>query len=198
MNILQITERLKDLSDQELAGAGAPEYLKQQEISRRLDVRNRYQAQQAQVDATKTVAEKNLEQLMMGGIAGADPMMGQEGAPSMQSGIAGGMEAPPPQGPPMMYGGGILGFQEGDLIEPDPDDPFQIPAELQGTDYEIPFSIDSFDHEPNLQAMGTRVGEYNLSIAELDAQGLSSAEIAEQMSRRAAFENQIKSRRDRA
>jgi hypothetical protein len=117
MNILEITESLKDLSDQELAGAGAPEYLKQQEISRRLDVRNRYQAQQAQVDATKTVAEKNLEQLMMGGIAGADPMMGQEGDPSMQAGIAGGMEAPPPQGPPMMYGGGMLGFHEGGGLE---------------------------------------------------------------------------------
>ena len=127
MNILQITESLKDLSDQELAGAGAPEYLKQQEISRRLDVRNRYQAQQAQVDATKTVAEKNLEQLMMGGIAGADPMMGQEGDPSMQAGIAGGMGAPPPQGPPMMYGGGILGFQEGDVIEPDPEDEQEAP-----------------------------------------------------------------------
>ena len=117
MNILEITESLKDLSDQELAGAGAPEYLKQQEISRRLDVRNRYQAQQAQVDATKTVAEKNLEQLMMGGIAGADPMMGQEGDPSMQAGIAGGMEAPPPQGPPMMYGGGFIGFHEGGGLE---------------------------------------------------------------------------------
>ena len=117
MNILEITESLKDLSDQELAGAGAPEYLKQQEISRRLDMRNRYQAQQAQVDATKTVAEKNIEQLMMGGIAGADPMMGQEGDPSMQSGIAGGMEAPPPQGPPMMYGGGFIGFHEGGGLE---------------------------------------------------------------------------------
>jgi hypothetical protein len=124
MNILQITESLKDLSDQELAGAGAPEYLKQQEISRRLDVRKRYQAQQAQVDATKTVAEKNTEELLMGGIAGADPMMGQEGDPSMQAGIAGGMQAPPPQGPPMMYGGGLIGFQEGDVIEPDPNDYF--------------------------------------------------------------------------
>ena len=198
MNILEITESLKDLSDQELAGAGAPEYLKQQEISRRLDVRNRYQAQQAQVDATKTVAEKNLEQLMMGGIAGADPMMGQEGDPSMQAGIAGGMEAPPPQGPPMMYGGGILGFQEGDLIEPDPDDPFQIPAELQGTDYEIPFSIDSFDYEPNLQAMGTRVQDYNLNIADLEAQGLSDAEIAEEMVRRSSFERRLQSRLDDA
>ena len=114
MNIIQQQKLLEALTDQEIQGANAPEYLKQVEVKRRVEMRNAYQAQQQQADDNKTVAEKNMEELMMGGIPSADPMMGQGGDPSMQAGIAGGMEGPQgPQGPPMMYGGGMLGFDGG-------------------------------------------------------------------------------------
>ena len=120
MNIIQQQKLLEALTDQEIQGANAPEYLKQVEVKRRVEMRNAYQAQQQQADDNKTVSEKNMEELMMGGIPSADPMMGEGGDPSMQAGIAGGMGMEErPQGPPMppmMYGGGMLGFHEGGTV----------------------------------------------------------------------------------
>ena len=118
MNIVQLQKAFELMSDQELAQQQEHGFLRDQEAKRRVELRKSYQQAQQQADASKTVSEKNMDELMMGGVAGADPMMGQGGDPSMQAGVAAGMEGPPqgPQGPPMppmMYGGGMLGFHEG-------------------------------------------------------------------------------------
>lgn len=111
MNIVELQKAFELMSDQELSQQQEHGFLRDTEVKRRVALRNSYQAQQQQADASKTVSEKNIEELMAGGIPSADPMMGQGGDPSMQAGIAGGMEGP--QGPPMMYGGGMLGFDGG-------------------------------------------------------------------------------------
>lgn len=113
MNIVQLQKAFELMSDQELSQQQEHGFLRDQEVKRRVELRNSYQQAQQQADANKTVSEKNMEELMMGGIPSADPMMGEGGDPSMQAGIAGDMAAEGPPMPPMMYGGGMLGFHEG-------------------------------------------------------------------------------------
>ena len=113
MNIVQLQKAFELMSDQELSQQQEHGFLRDQEVKRRVELRNSYQQAQQQADANKTVSEKNMEELMMGGIPSADPMAGEGGDPSMQAGIAGDMAAEGPPMPPMMYGGGMLGFHEG-------------------------------------------------------------------------------------
>ena len=55
MNIIQQQKLLEALTDQEIQGANAPEYLKQVEVKRRVEMRNAYQAQQQQADDKKVL-----------------------------------------------------------------------------------------------------------------------------------------------
>ena len=118
MNIVQLQKAFELMSDQELSQQQEHGFLRDTEVKRRVELRNSYQQAQQQADASKTVSEKGIEELMMGGVAGADPMAGQGGDPSMQAGVAAGMEERPqgPPMPPMMYGGGMLGFHEGGTV----------------------------------------------------------------------------------
>lgn len=210
MNIIQQQKLLEALTDQEIQGANAPEYLKQVEVKRRVEMRNAYQAQQQQADDNKTVAEKNMEELMMGGIPSADPMMGQGGDPSMQAGIAGGMEGQPegPPMPPMMYGGGMLGFHEGGTVgHRHPHDPNNerllhgfIPVAkgpLYGRDFS---SAEAFvaSHEgqavnmpstADWKRMGGTEGEY-MKLATMLSEGASSAMEATGMTREELYQKE--------
>jgi hypothetical protein len=120
MNIVQLQKAFELMSDQELSQQQEHGFLRDTEVKRRVELRNSYQQAQQQADASKTVSEKGIEELMMGGVAGADPMAGQGGDPSMQAGVAAGVGGP--QGPPMpsmMYGGGMLGFDGGGMVDHD-------------------------------------------------------------------------------
>ena len=130
MSIIDQQLELENLPDQQLMQLGQqpdprfPMYLVVSEVERRRDMRQRYEAEMAKHQAANPpdIATQRFQELG-GGIASADPAMGQEPSPeemaALQSGIAGPPPGGPPPGgpPPMMAAGGLIpGYQRGDIV----------------------------------------------------------------------------------
>ena len=109
MNILQMEDTIKGLSDEGLMGEAqqptgqVPQYLVISEVQRRADMRNRYQQQQ-QEQPQGTVAD----QVIQRGIAGVAPPPPEVGQ-AMYGGPPQAMNGGPPQA---MYGGGVVRMKD--------------------------------------------------------------------------------------
>lgn len=117
MNLIQQAETLKNLSDEQLSGelrmpsGGAAPFMVASEISRRKDMRARYEAEAAKRAPQTTV----MDDLLSGGAAGAGGLpAGLPGAESFPGAAPGGPMMPPPQ-----MGGGLpaQGFADGGLVD---------------------------------------------------------------------------------
>lgn len=151
MNILQVQDRLKDLSDQQLMRemqsptGGAPQYLVLTELQRRKKMRDASQQQQA--------PQSSMAEEAVAGIASLAPP--EEPAPQ---------EEMPPQG---MYGGGVVRMQEGGNVLRRPLSEMS-PEELRELRRQFDFGS-FFTRMPNLPAARS-VGRPQYTLEELEAE----------------------------
>lgn len=125
MNLIEVQDNLKNLSDQQLAqemqmpSGNAPQYLVLSELQRRQDMRKRFQSAQAKAPAT-TVAEDALAGagVPQGGIAQMARSMAPQSSIAQNTGIGALAQPPmPSEEPQRMAGGGIVRhFAEGRTI----------------------------------------------------------------------------------
>lgn len=181
MDLLQISNRLKDLSDQQIAALPhtspeVPPYLMVAEMQRRDEMRKQYQAQ-AQRGPQTTVAQDLAAKMQQG-----PPM--QQMPPQM--GMRPGMGPPMPQmpqglasmgRPPGMAQGGLIGYADGGPVVGDGDEEMATGAG-QGL-ASLPTTVDQFNKlYPNM-SMEEAIRNARASQAQ-DFMGPLAAELARQ------------------
>lgn len=115
MNLIEVQDKLKGLSDQQLAqemqmpSGSAPQYMVLSELQRRQDMRKRYEAAQAQAPQT-TVAEDALASsgIPQGQVSQMARSMAPNSSIAQNTGIASLAQPPMQEEPQRMAGGGMV------------------------------------------------------------------------------------------
>jgi len=189
MSLLSRAQELEDISDAQLAqlvqqGSEAGDtFLAATETERRLNFRERYEAEEAKQQAANPpdIMTERLKRLG-GGIPSADPNIDVPPDPSLQTGIAGPPQGGPPQGGPpqggpppgMASGGAIRGYQTGGGVG----DPVR-PRDTRESIAEYDKLLDRVRQTQQTQASAgiTPVGSAEEEAERLWQQGLGASDV---------------------